>query len=87
MTSDRKPDRRSLASWALAALISVSFAFLGAQLQQADDAATQNQKEIEQLESLHRGDVARLDEANRSRREQIADLEERIARVEERTSG
>ena len=70
----------------MAAILSLIVGFMGVQWQQAEDTAAQNAKEIEQLEVLHRDDILRLDESNRNRRNQIADLEERVARLEERTS-
>ena len=72
---------------AVAAVVSIMFAFLGVSWQAAIDAAEQNNKDIVKLEDTHDTDIARLDESNRNRRNQIADLEERIARVEERTGG
>lgn len=41
--------------------------------------------EIDKIIKSHDEDIARLDESNRTRRNQIADLEERIAILEERT--
>ena len=79
-------NQRSLTQWAIAAVISVTVGFLDIQWQQAEDQATQNAVEIEKLEERHRTDIARLDESNRTRRNAIADLEERVARLEERTS-
>ena len=84
--------------WAIAAVFSLLAGFLGIQWQSAIDAAAVNNEKITQLINLHESDVdklndshdidiARLDESNRNRRNQIADLEERIARVEERTGG
>ena len=74
------------AAWMMAAILSLIVGFMGVQWQQAEDTAAQNAKEIEQLEVLHRDDILRLDESNRNRRNQIADLEARVARLEERTS-
>jgi len=83
--------------WAVAAVISILAAFLGIQWQSALDAAARNDEKITQLISIHETDIdklndshdidiARLDESNRNRRNQIAELESRIARLEERTS-
>ena len=82
--------------WAIAAVFSILAAALGIQWQSAIDAAETNDAKITQLISIHETDmekvnadhevdIARLDESNRNRRNQIADLEERIAIVEERT--
>jgi len=60
---------------------------MGIQWQQAESDANSNRNEIHKLEEQHEADIARLDESNRNRRNQIADLEERIARLEERTGG
>lgn len=59
--------------------------FVGVQIQQADSAIAELEHMIEKLETGHEEDIARLDESMRNRRNQIADLEERIAVVEERT--
>lgn len=80
-----KPLKENVAAWVFAVIFSITAAFLGVQWQSAIDSAAQNNKEITKLEDLHRADIARLDESNRNRRNQIADLEERIARLEERT--
>ena len=85
-----------LISAALAVVVAV--AVLTAQWQTTLDSTNQNKTQLSQLgidhESdltkllqNHESDVARLDESNRNRRNQIADLEERIAILEERTSG
>ena len=82
--------------WAVAAVISMLAAFVGIQWQTAIDAAAQNESKLEQLTSIHEADIdkveadhdtdiARLDESNRNRRNQIAELEERLATLEERT--
>ena len=83
--------------WAVASVIALLAGFLGIQWQSAIDAAAANDAKITQLIQLHEvdveklevdhdADIARLDESNRNRRNQIAELEERIARLEERTS-
>lgn len=79
--------KNNTTTYIIAAIFSITAAFLGIQWQSAIDQAEQNNKEIVKLEDLHRADIARLDESNRNRRNQIADLEERIARLEERTGG
>lgn len=71
--------------WMVAAVLALIMAMMGIQWQQAESDAHQNATEIRQLEERHSDDIARLDESNRNRRNQIADLEERIARLEERT--
>ena len=82
--------------WAVAAVLSILAAFLGVQWQSAIDAADANNSKITSLITVHENDfdklitdheidIARLDESNRNRRNQIADLEERIATLEERT--
>ena len=84
--------------WVTAALLSILAGFMGIQWQTAIDAAASNEArltqlivvhddDIEKMEADHDEDIARLDESNRNRRNQIADLEERIARLEERTGG
>ena len=70
---------------ALAMLIAI--AVLTTQWQSAIDGISVLNKEVDKLFNTHKEDIARLDESNRNRRNQIADLEERIARVEERTGG
>ena len=72
--------------WMVAAVLALIMAMMGIQWQQAESDAQQNRTEIRQLEERHQEDIARLDESNRNRRNQIADFEERIARLEERTS-
>jgi hypothetical protein len=71
--------------WMVAAVLALIMAMMGIQWQQAESDAQQNATDIRQVESRHQDDIARLDESNRNRRNQIADLEERIARLEERT--
>jgi len=71
--------------WMVAAVLALIMAMMGIQWQQAESDAQQNATDIRQLEQGHDDDIARLDESNRNRRNQIADLEERIARLEERT--
>ena len=82
--------------WAVAAVLSILAAFLGVQWQSAIDAADANNAKITQLITVHESDfdkinadheidIARLDESNRNRRNQIAELEARIATLEERT--
>lgn len=84
-----------LISAALAVVIAV--AILTTQWQTTLDATNQNEKDIASLivsheadlvkmRDEHEADIARLDESNRNRRNQIADLEERIAILEERTA-
>ena len=85
--NEHTPDRKTLTTWSIAALITLMFTFMSIQWQQAIDESAQNAKEVTELEQRHREDVARLDESNRNRRNSIADLEERIAILEERTSG
>jgi len=81
------------AIWAVAAVISLLAAFVGVQFQQARDGLTQNAKDLVKLEDATEDDqvrlekefeteIARLDESNRSRRNDIATLEERIAVLE-----
>ena len=70
---------------ALAMLIAI--AVLTTQWQSAVDGIGVLNKEVDKLFSTHKEDIARLDGSNRNGRNQIADLEERIARVEERTGG
>ena len=78
--------------------VTVAVAVLTAQWQTTLDSTNQNRANINQLVidheadltrllQVHEADVARLDESNRNRRNQIADLEERIAILEERTGG
>jgi len=71
--------------WMVAAVLALIMAMMGIQWQQAESDAKSNATEIRQLEERHAQDIARLDESNRNRRNQIADLEERIAILEERT--
>ena len=77
-------------------LFSLMAAVLAVQWQSAIDTAAANTANIEKLEQDHKADInrienkfdaeiSRLDESNRNQRNQIADLEERIAVVEERT--
>ena len=73
--------------WAVAAVVSIMFAFLGVSWQSAIDKAAENDKAIIKLDDGHERDIERLDESNRTRRQDIADIEERIARLEERTGG
>ena len=72
--------------WMVAAVLALIMAMMGIQWQQAESDAVQNATEIRQLEQRHEDDIARLDESNRNRRNQIAELESRIATLEERTS-
>ena len=85
-----------MVSAAFAVVIAV--AVLTAQWQTTLDSTNQNKTNINQLVKDHEADltkllqshatdIARLDESNRVRRNDIADLEERIARLEERTGG
>lgn len=80
-----------LISAALAVVVAV--AVLTTQWQTTLDATNQNEKDIANLvvshesdlvkmRDEHEADIARLDESNRSRRNDIASLEERIAVVE-----
>lgn len=69
----------------VAVVIIMAGSFLGIQMQQADSAIADLRNQLEKLETGHDQDTARLDESMRNRRNQIADLEERIAVVEERT--
>lgn len=69
----------------VAASILVAIAMLSVQWQSAIDKTNVLQAEINELTVEHRQDIARLDESNRNRRNQLADLEERIAVIEERT--
>lgn len=69
----------------LAAVISLAVGFFAIQWQQAESSIQELESEVFQLEQWHDEDIARLDEANRTRRNDIADIEERIARLEERT--
>jgi len=73
--------------WGAGVILSLLIAMMAVQWQSSIDATNVNERDVEKLQQLHRDDVARLDESNRNRRNQIADLEERIARVEERTGG
>ena len=81
--------------YVLLIIVSLSATFFGIQWQQTEDEVANlaekvavidedTEKEIEQLEIQFRQEIARLDESNRTRRNDIADLEERIARLEER---
>jgi len=71
----------------VAATLLIAIAMLTVQWQTAIDKSNGLEKELNNLTVEHRDDIARLDESNRNRRNQIADLEERIAVVEERTKG
>jgi len=71
--------------WLIAALISLLAAFFAVQWQQAESQIGDLNREMVQLETVHDRDVARLDESNRNRRNDLADLEERVAILEERT--
>ncbi len=71
--------------WMVAAIFSLMVALMAVQWQQAESDARNNATEIQKMEQRHEDDIARLDESNRNRRNQIADLEERIAILEERT--
>jgi len=84
--------------YVLLIVVSLTATFLGIQWQQTEAEVDQLTRsvlrvedeaeiEIEKLEVAHETDIARLDESNRTRRNDIADLEERIARLEERTEG
>jgi hypothetical protein len=79
-------------------VISLSLTFTGIQWQQTEaavDSLTQKvakleddfEKDFLRLEQVIDAEIARLDESNRNRRNDLADLEERVARVEERTGG
>ena len=88
MTSNSNGNKtlwQALIPVALAMLVAI--AILTTQWQSAIDGIAQLDREVTQLFDTHKEDIARLDESNRNRRNQIADLEERIARVEERTGG
>ena len=71
--------------WLIAAILTLLVGLMGMQWQQAEDDATQNRERIVRLETQHDDDVARLDESNRTRRNDVAELEARIAVLEERT--
>ena len=82
--------------WVAGVIISVIIGLMAVQWQSSVDNAEQNEERILKLDAIHTEDfrktasdhdvdVARLDESNRNRRNQIADLEERIAILEERT--
>jgi len=73
--------------WGAGVILSLALGIMAVQWQSSIDATNVNERDLEQLQQLHRDDIARLDESNRNRRNQIADLEERIARLEERTGG
>jgi len=73
--------------WLLASVLTLAFGLVGMQWQQAEDDATQNRERIVRLETQHDEDIARLDESNRTRRNDVAELEARIAVLEERTGG
>lgn len=82
--------------WLLAAVLSLIGTFMAIQWQQTEAEVSQLDKRVEQvedeadrervrLEAQHDNDIARLDESNRNRRNDLAELEERVARLEERT--
>ena len=82
--------------WLAGALLSLMVGLMAVQWQSSIDANAANEEKILKLDTIHTEDfrkitadhdvdIARLDESNRNRRNQIADLEERIARLEERT--
>jgi len=85
MTSNGNGNKQWMV-WGAGIILSLVIAMMAVQWQSSIDATNVNERDIEQLIQLHREDIARLDESNRNRRNQIADLEERIARLEERTS-
>jgi len=70
----------------VAASILVAVSMLTVQWQSAIDKTNQLNRDIVELSDEHNADIARLDESNRNRRNTIAELEERVARLEERTS-
>lgn len=71
--------------WLVAAILSLLAAFMTVQWQQAESEIAEVNNQLFHLEVEHGDDIARLDESMKTRRNQIADLEERIAVVEERT--
>ena len=76
-------------------IVSLTATFFGIQWQQTESEVNQLESElravtsglttdIEKLEEDLDAEIARLDESNRTRRNDIFELEERIARLEER---
>jgi predicted nuclease with TOPRIM domain len=98
MTDKLVEGAKTYGMYALLVLTSLTATFLGIQWQQTE-AAVENlernvaridseaEAAIDKLETQFRQEISRLDESNRTRRNDIADLEERIARLEERTGG
>ena len=89
MTNNDGHARKTIAQWqmwAIAVVLSILVGFMGVSWQTAIAVTEFNTKEIGKIEEQHRIDIARLDETNRVRRNDIAELEARIAVLEERTS-
>jgi archaellum component FlaC len=98
MTDKLVEGAKTYGTYILLVVASLTATFLGIQWQQTE-AAVENlernvaridneaEAAIDKLESQFRQEISRLDESNRNRRNSLADLEERIARLEERTGG
>lgn len=88
---------KSAGVYILLIIVSLTATFFGIQWQQTEDEVKNLasnverieddlEHEVEQLEEVFRSEIARLDESNRNRRNDLADLEERVARLEEKTN-